>query len=308
MLRKIYPLLAAIILLLSSCDQAEGTREPIATDPPASNPTQAPAFEGSTQIRLFRLVPADFLGAGFYDLGLIMADPELDAAFEGIVFYPFQDSQLLGSGIDGMVSFSRPAGDFTGAAMSVVHIFYGDFADITLDQLALENEIDGAVFQDYQGFEMLVEEQADPFKTAISVLDEATMVFGEETGVKAVLDTARGSAPAPLADLGAALPPLLMASIFNRCPQYEELGCTAMVVPGLAQGTGDELSFLHVYQFEEPDQAASALEIISGDAGRGNLSQTGSIKISGENISQEGRYVIIEERIPPGEIGAIFEQ
>lgn len=308
MLRKMHPLFAAIIILLSSCGQAVGTEPPVATEPPSSEPTQTPETVASLQSRLFGLVAPDFLGAGYYDLGLIMADPDLNSSFEAILFNPFQDSQLLGSSIDGMVSFSQPAGDSAGAAMSIVHIFYGDFADIELAQLLLESEMDGAVLQVYQGFEMMVEEQVDPFNTAVVMMDEATLVIGEETGVKSVLDTAQGLAPAPLADLGAALPQLLMASVFNRCPQYEDLGCSAMIVPGLVQGSGSLVSFLHVYQFEEPGQAASALEIITGDAESGMITQTGSIKISGENITQDGRYVIIEEVLPAGEISAIFEQ
>jgi hypothetical protein len=307
MLRKIFPLITFIIMFLCSCGQAGDTQEPVATSPPVSL-TEAPASPDSLQSQLFGLVPQGFLGAGYYNLGLIMADLDLNSALGGILFNPFQDSQLLGSVINGMLSFSMSAEGSPEAAMSIVHIFQGEFAGITLPELAQESNLEGAVLQHYQEIEIMVDEQEDPYTTAMSIIDESTMIFGEESGVKAVLDTFLGVSPSPLADLGDALPQLLTASVFNFCPQYEDLGCSGMIVPGLAQGSGSKISLLHVFLFDGPEQAANALETISADAESGNITQTGSIKISAGNVSQDGRYVIIEELLNVDEIGAIFEQ
>jgi hypothetical protein len=261
----------------------------------------------SIQYNLLRLVPPDFLGAGYYDLGVIMEDPELKSAFEKILFNPFQDSQILGSSIDRIISFSKVPDDPPGAMMGIISILDGDFAEITLPDLIQENEYEVPILQDYQGYELMVDEQEDSIDYAMTIMDESTIVFGEESGVKAVLDTALGLNSSPLTDLGAVLPQVLMASVFNNCPQFEDLGCTMMVVPGLAQGTGPDISFLHVYEFEDLDLAASALDTIHNNAVSGNITQTGSIKVVGDNITQDGRYIIIEDLLPIEEIGDIFE-
>ena len=307
MIKKMYFLLSAGIFLLSSCSQSADFMEPATIIPSNTNATPPPAPDDSTQINLFRMVPADFLGAGYYDLGLIMEDANLKTAFESVLFSPFQDSQLLNSSTNGMISISRLPDDSTEGMMSIVYVLYGDFADISLLALVQESEFEEAAFQEYQGFELMVEEQGESLNYAMTIMDMSIIVFGEESGVRAVIDTALGVKPSPLTDMGAALPQVLMASIFNNCPQYEDLGCTVVVVPGLALATGSEISILHIYAFENPDQAASALESIKIDLESGNITQTGSIKISGETVTQEGRYIIVEDLIPIGEIGILFE-
>ena len=336
MCNKLYLLIAASTLLLTNCSQTSDavetptivpsssiTPQPAATatltiiPSPTSSPTLTPELiptkaqtltsADSIQINLFRLVPPDFLGAGYYHLGLIMEDPDLKSAFESMLIYPFKDSQILASSVDRMITFSLVPGDPTQATMSIVYILSGDFAEVTLPELMQENEIEDSVLQDYQGFELMVLEEGDPFIVAMTIMDDSTIVWGEESGVKAVLDTALGLKSTPLADLGAALPQVLWAGVFNNCPQYEDLGCTAMVVPGLAQGSNSDISLLHVYQFEDLDLAASALDTILTDVESGNITQTGSIKIVGDIITQDGRFIILEDLLPIEEIRDVFE-
>lgn len=219
---------------------------------------------------------------------------------------PFLGWQILGSSVDRMISFSNVPDDPTSVMTSIIYVLSGDFAEVTLPELMQENEIKDSVLQDYQGFELMVLEEGDPFNVAMTIMDVSTIVWGEETGVKAVLDTALGLKSTPLDDLGAALPKVLWAGVFNNCPQYEDLGCTAMVVPGLAQGSNSDISLLHVYQFEDLDLAASALDTILTDVESGNITQTGSIKIVGDVITQDGRFIILEDLLSIEEIRDVF--
>jgi hypothetical protein len=220
---------------------------------------------------------------------------------------PFLGWQILGSSVDRMISFSNVPDDPTSVMTSIIYVLSGDFAEVTLPELMQENEIENSVLQHYQGFELMVLEEGDPFNVAMTNMDESTIVWGEETGVKAVLDMALGLKSSPLADLGAILPQVLVASALNNCPQYEDLGCTAVVIQGLAQGTSSDLSLLQVYEFEDLDLAANALDIILTDAESGNITQAGRIKIGGDNVTQDGRFIVLEDLLPIEEIVGVFE-
>lgn len=191
--------------------------------------------------------------------------------------------------------------------MGIVYILYGDFAKLILPELIREIGLEDPILQDYLGFVLMVEEQGEPFNSAVMIMDESTIVFGEETGVKSVLDTALGVKSSQLADLGAALPQVLIASVLNNCPKYENLGCTAVVNPGLVQGTSSDFSLLQVYQFEDLDLASSALDTILRDAESGNTIQIGSIKVDGDVITQEERFIFLEDPLPIEEISDLFE-
>ena len=308
MLNRLYLLIAASMLIFSGCNTFFDSEEKPAIDStPGFISTEKEASGDPIQSTLFRMVPGDFLGAGYTNLGLLEADPVVKSAFELVLDNPFQDSQTLSGRVDRMVAFSRIPDSPTEITMAIVFILYGDFSDVTLQQLIQENAFEDPVFQEYEGIELVVEEQGEPINFALTLIDGNFLVFGEESGVKAVLDTTLGSKPSSLADLGAALPEVLMASAFNTCPQYEDLGCTAAIVPGLAQGTGSDFSFLHVYEFEDHSSAKSALEIIQNNVESGDITQTGSVKISGDTITQDGRYIILEDLISIDEIGNVLE-
>jgi len=95
--------------------------------------------------------------------------------------------------------------------------------------------------------------------------------------------------------------------VFNSCPQYEDLGCTAAVIQRLAQGTSSDLSLLQVYEFEDLDLVASDLDIILTDAESGNVTQTVRIKIGGDNVTQDGRFKVLEDLLPVEEIVGVFD-
>jgi hypothetical protein len=105
---------------------------------------------------------------------------------------PFLGWQILGSSVDRMISFSNVPDDPTSVMMSNIYVLSGDFAEVTLPELMQENEIENSVLKDYQGFELMVLEEGDPFNVAMRNMDDSTIVWGEETGVKSVLDTALG--------------------------------------------------------------------------------------------------------------------
>lgn len=333
MSKKLYLLIAASMVLLFSCSHTDDTMESASIVPsetpaatatqvvnqsptvqptltPELNPTEVQTLTpaDSIQISLFRLVPPDFLGAGYTNLGLIMEDPDLKSAFDSIPSVsPFLGSQISGSQVDRMISFSTVPEDPEQATIGVVYILSGDFAEATLPELVQESSLSDPILIEYQGFEMMIEEDGEPFNSAYLILDQSTIVFGEETGVKAVVDTALGLESAPLADFGAALPQVFFASVFNHCPQYENLGCTAMVVPGLALGTRADISLLYVYEFEDIDMAGSALDTIYENIESGTIAQTGSIKIVPDRITQEGEFIILEDLISVEDIGDVLK-
>lgn len=336
MSKTLYLLIAFGMIFLCSCSQTSDTMEtativgsakittPAAsatltgmlsltdqpTQPPEPTPTTADllASADSIQINMFRLVPKDFLGAGYTNLMLIRDDPDLKSAFESIPSVSLSLRwQISGSRVDRMISFSRVPDDVATNAIGIVNILHGDFGKATLAGLAQESTMAAPVFVEYQGFELLVEEEGDPFNFAYVILDQSTIIFGEEAGVKAVIDTALGLESAPLSDLGSALPQVLFASVFNHCPQYEDLGCTAMVVPGLAQGSSSAISLLHVYEFGDADSAAGGLEKIQENVDSGMMTQTGTITIVPDRITQEGSFIILDALISVEEIEDVLE-
>jgi hypothetical protein len=176
-----------------------------------------------------------------------------------------------------------------------------------MPELVEEFEFENLALQDYQGFEYMVEEQGEPFNLAVMIMNESTIVFGEESGVVAVVDTALSLTSPHLADLGAVLPSVLTASVLSNCSQYESLGCTAVVIHALAPGPDSDLLLLQVYQFEDANFAEDALDTIVADIESGNTVQFGSMKIRGDKVSQDERFIIVEEVLPIENIGSVFE-
>jgi hypothetical protein len=80
-----------------------------------------------------------------------------------------------------------------------------------------------------------------------------------------------------------------------------------MVVPGLALGNSSNISYLHVYGFEDSDLATIAQDTIQENIESGVTIQTGSIKILSADITQEGRFIILENTIYFEEISDVFE-
>jgi hypothetical protein len=285
------------------------TPTPVSTQTPELEPSNAQTLTSAdpVQINLFRLVPPEFLGAGYSNNKQIMEDSELRAACDDSPdVCPFLGSQIL-EGVDASIAFNVKSTNSSKTIFGIVYILYGDFTEVTMPELLQELQLGDPVPQDYQGFELMAEEQGDPFNFAVVIMDESTIVFGEETGVKAVLDTASGLKSPPLADLGAALPSVLYAAMLKSCPKYASLGCTAAVILGLAKETMADLSLLQLYQFEDLDLAANALDTILAEEDIGNTIQFGSITIASDTITQDGRFILKEGFLPIEEIGALFE-
>jgi hypothetical protein len=329
-------LIVAGALLLTSCNQANDitdtptsthsattTKHPTATatskDIPTSTsqPTQTPeptpakaqALPPGESIRanLFGLVPPDSLSVGYCDFQQIREDPEIESAFEAVPDVCSDLFSIPEGRVDQLIAFGRKPDDSTRAMMGIIYILYGEFADVTLPELVQEFEFEDLILQESQGFEYMVEEQGEPFNSAVMIMNESTIVWGEESGILAVIDTALGLNSPPLGDLGAVLPHVLTASVLKNCPKYEDLGCTALVIHALAKGTGSDLLLLQVYQFEDPDSAANTLDTIITDIESGNSIQFGSMKIRGDSITQEGRFIIVEDFLPMEDIGKVFE-
>ncbi len=330
-------LMMAGMLLLIGCGQAAeeteiatsipaatNTKQPTATTVPTDIPTSTPqptqtpeptpvkelAFPSgdSIQANLFGLVPPDSLSAGYCDFQRIRDDPDLISALELVPeICPFSFSPIPGGRVDQLIAFGRKPDDPARVTMGIIYILHGEFPELTLPALVQDLELEDLVLQEYQGFEYMVEEQGDPFNFAWMIMDESTIVFGEESGVRAAIDSALGLNSPHLADLGAALPPVFTASVLKNCPKYEELGCTALVIHALTQGPSPDLSLLQVYQFEDPDLAANAFDTIKADIESGDTIQFGSMKIKGETITQEGRFIIVEDSLPVEDLGKVFE-
>jgi hypothetical protein len=323
-------------VLLASCSQAAErttipagvpsvttTTHPTATTAPADTPTSThqpsqtpeptPIIEqvlppgDSIQVNLFGLVPPDSLSAGYCDFQRIMEDPALKSAFEAAPDVCPSLFSIPKGRVDQLISFGRIPDDPARAMMGINYILHGEFTDVTLPELVKDLEFEDLVLQEYQGFEYMVEEKGEPFNLAVMIMDEANIVFGEESGVLAIIDTALGLNSPRLADLGAVLPPALTASVLINCPKYEDLGCTGLVIHALAEGTPSDLLLLQVYQFEDLDLAADALDTITADIESGNTIQFGSMKIKGDTITQKGRFIFVEEYLPIEDIGMVFE-
>jgi len=329
-------LMMAGAVFLASCSQAgeiaeipsgvpptAATKPPTATIAPRDNPTsthqpsqtpeptpikeQVLPSRDSIQANLFGLVPPDSLSAGYCDFQLIMEDPEIKSAFEAATDVCSSLFSIPSGRVDQLISFGRKPDDSARVMMGIISILYGEFAEVTLPELVKEFGFEDLVSQEYQGFEYMVEEKGEPFNSAVMIMDESTIVFGEESGVLAVIDTALGVNSAHLADLGAVLPPALTVSVLGNCPQYEALGCTGLVIHALAKGTSSYLLLLQVYQFEDPDLAVKALDTIVAEIESGNTIQFGSMKMKGDRITQEGQFIIVEEFLPIEDIGMVFE-
>lgn len=280
---------------------------PTSVPPPTKSPVTDQVFKpaGPVQINLFRLVPSGFLGAGYCSNRAIRADPDLSAAFEASPdSCPFLDSQNLD--IDGLMGASVSIEGAERVSMGIVYILSGDFAGLTLPELLQEMTLEDPVPQVYLDFDLMVAEGDEQPNFALTILDETTIVFGEENGVKAVLDTAISQEPGLLADLGTALPQVVYATVLRHCPQYEDLGCTAVVMAGLVQWIGTDLSLIKFYQFDDPKSAAKALESIlaAGEAGR--RIQFGSVDMIGDTVTQDERFILVEGFISVGEIEGLF--
>ena len=297
-----YPTAAATpTVKLTSTTQPTQTREPTPIK------EQALPSGDSIQADLFGLVPPDSLSAGYCDFQMIREDPELKSAFEAVPDVCSDLFSIPGGRVDQLIAFGRKPDDSTQVMMGIIYILYGEFTDVTLPELVQEFGFEDLVLQEYQGFEYMVEEQGEPFSSAVMIMNKSTIVWGEVSGVMAIIDTALGLNSPHLADLGAVLPPVLTASVLRNCPQYEGLGCTALVIPALAQGIDSDLLLLQVYQFEDANLAANALETITADIESGNTTQFGSMKIRGDTITQDRRFIIIEDVLPIENIGSVFE-
>jgi hypothetical protein len=163
-----------------------------------------------------------------------------------------------------------------------------------------------ATRQEYLGFQLVLTETDKGFRFASASIDEATTVFGEETGVKAILDLAKGQTEPPFADLGAALPPVFFATLRGEC-EGDAQGCTAKVDVGLAKGPEGTLSVIQLYQFENAERAADALPAIRTEQEQGGSFEAGSLTIVGDTITQEGRFVKVESTYPLEDLSRIFE-
>jgi len=97
---------------------------------------------------------------------------------------PFLGWQILGSSVDRMISFSNVPDDPTSVMMSNIYVLSGDFAEVTLPELMQENEIENSVLKDYQGFELMVLEEGDPFNVAMTNMDDSTIVWGRKQELK----------------------------------------------------------------------------------------------------------------------------
>jgi hypothetical protein len=236
MRKNLHLLIAASILLFSSCSKTSDAIETptiipsssITTQPSATvtqtivhypmtqstitpeiklTKTQTLSPSDSIQNYLLQLVPPDFLGAGYVNLELIMEDPALLSVFEPIPSVgPLLDWQILGKRVNKLISFNKTPDDPSQTAMGIIYILYGDFADVSLPELAQQNNMVDPILMDYHGFELMTEENGDPFNSAYSILDQSTIVFGEESGVKAVLDNSLDLKSSSLYDLGDVLP------------------------------------------------------------------------------------------------------
>jgi hypothetical protein len=161
---------------------------------------------------LFGLVPPDALSAGYCNLQQIREDPDMNSAFESVPdVCPISFSPIPGGRVDRLISFGRAPDETERVRMAIIYVLYGAFQGVTLPGLAGEPWFEDLVLQEYQEFEVMVEEQGEPFNSAVLILDESTVVFGEASGVLAGLDTALGLNSPPLASLGGVLPPVLTA-------------------------------------------------------------------------------------------------
>ncbi len=316
------------------------TSTPTSTTTPTATSTPKPistASDTSVQVDMFRLVPSDFLSATYLDMKTIREDPDLKSVFEaGPNGFPLSgipedvDASLT------LVLQSSVSADSTGITISAVTILRGNFdreaipEDIPVDLAGIlwaftiaaeqirSGNFDSEVlpeyisenlaivsFQDYQGVGITVIELGPDLEYTSAFIDEATWVFGQEEGVKAYLDSAKGLTTAPLADLGAALPHVFFAMLGSSC-EYET--CTAQVMVGLVKGPEGPISTFRLYQFENAEMAADTLPEIRKDQEDGlDKISMGSVDIIVDTITQEGRFVKLEGAFPIEDLSRMFE-
>lgn len=251
---------------------------------------------------LFHLIPPDFTSASYFNYQYLREDPDLNL--------PDQATQNLCAALAspedldealGVVLPSTITAD-SGISISAVGICRGNF-----DQEAIMEQdlISVLSTQKYQGVQLSIFEFGE-IEMASSFLDETTWVLGiSEAGVKAVLDMAKSSEPAPHADLGAALSDSFIALMFAHC-QYE--GCEIRIVLSLEEGPEGSVSAVQLFQFENAEMAAEALPAITADHVEGEIfNQVGSIKISGDSARQEGRFIRVEGTLPLEDVPRLFE-
>ncbi len=321
MSKKLLLIIIPLTLFLANCSQSDAPPTSAPTDTLTPTPTATPALvqiptltgtpmpisaapDNSIQIDLFRLIPPGFLSAGYCDVKRIREDPALKSVFEAVSGgCPL--SEMLDE-VDAKMSVVLPpsAADSSGITFTATTIRRGNFDREAMAE-QLREDFPGASLQDYQGVELTVIETEQGLRLASAFIDEAAWVLGPETGVKAVLDTAKGLTTPPLADLGAVLPPVFSAAVWASC-DYEAEGCTASVFVGLAKGPEESISMIQLYEFGNAEIAAEALPAIRTRQEEG-ISQFGSVKVVGDTITQEGRFVKVEGTLPIDDLPRMFE-
>lgn len=328
LLKKVYLGLVLILLccLLSACGpspedlaatsaaetKAAATNTPLPTSTlsPTSTPipTSTPALPfldpaSPLQIEMFSFIPSGFISASYCDMALIKEDPDLMMALES-----FTTNLAYGDSIediDAAAAFVVPATmklDSSGVGISWTSIYRGN-----LDQDAIMNQVmsSGASTRDYRGVEITTKELESGFTVASAFLDETTWLENNEGGVMAVIDMVRDQTVPPLADLGATLPRVFFVMMYGFC-QYDY--CDTSVIISLAKRPDGTISAIQLYQFENAEMAADALPAIMVQQEAGEMIQNiGSLTISGDYVTQEGRYIMIEGTLPVEDIHRLFE-
>ena len=321
MSRKLLLIVRALTFLLANCTQSGApststptdtltptpTATPAPTQPLTPTSTPTPTFaaqDNSVQVGMFRLIPPGFLSAGYCDVKRVREDPELKSVFEVVS----GGCSLSGErdDVDALMGISMlpSAAGSSGITLPIATIRRGNFDREAMAQ-QLQEDFTGALLQDYQGVELTVIETEQGLRLASAFIDETTWVLGSDAVVKAVIDTAQDPTTPPLADMGAALPRVFWAAVLARC-DYEAEGCTASVFVGLAKGPQGAISTIQLYQFDNVEMATAALPTIRTRQEEG-ISQFGSVKIVGDTITQEGRFVKVEGVLPIEDLSRMFE-
>jgi len=325
MSKKLHLTVITLTLLLANCSQPDAFVTSAPIDTTTMTPTPAPTVipaptktptstntptpisaepDDSAQVGMFRLIPPGFLSAGYCDVNKVREDPELKSVFEAVSGgcslsgEPDDVDALMG------ISVLPSAAGSSGSTLPIATIRRGNFDREAMAE-QLQEDFAGAFLQEYQGVELAVIETEQGLRLASAFIDEATWVLGSEAAVKAVIDTAQDLTTPPLAEMGAALPRVFWAAVWARC-DYEAEGCTASVFVGLAKGPDGTITTIQLYQFENAEMAANALPAIRTGQEEGN-SQFGSVKIVGDTITQEGRFIKVEGALSIEDLSRMFE-
>jgi hypothetical protein len=243
----------------------------------------------------------------------VREDPDLKSVFEAVSGgCPLSGPYKIPDYVDASMAVVWPPSEEAGSLgiIGVLTIYRVNFDREAMAEQPQDSDFAGdlpqVTPQDYLGVELSVSEAEEGFRVASASIDEATTVFGEETGVKAVLDIAKGLTTPPFADLGAALPHVFFAIVPGAC-NYEAQGCTAEVSVGLAKGPEGTISVIQLYQFENAEMAVDALPAIRTEQEEGGTTQVRSVRIVGDTITQEGRFVKVEGALPIEDLSRMFE-